>query len=104
MEEEEELELDEDAPIDDEGDDEAVIADPAQVEESFDALVAKHPEITEEEDEDPLLDMTREERLEALSIKATPKQPNEFVCSSCHLVKNQSQLADRKRELCRDCV
>lgn len=104
MDEEEEIELDEGAPIDDEEDDEAVIADPAQVEESFDALVAKHPEIAEDEDEDPLLDLTREERLEALAIKATPKQANEFVCSNCHLVKNQSQLADRKRELCRDCV
>jgi hypothetical protein len=33
-----------------------------------------------------------------------PKQPGEFVCQSCFLVKHQSQLADKERQLCRDCV
>ena len=29
---------------------------------------------------------------------------NEFVCSSCFLVKAPSQLADRRKKLCRDCA
>ncbi len=33
-----------------------------------------------------------------------PKQPDEFVCRSCFLVKHPSQLADKKKMLCRDCV
>jgi hypothetical protein len=33
-----------------------------------------------------------------------PKQPGEFVCQSCFLVKHPSQLADPKAQLCRDCV
>lgn len=33
-----------------------------------------------------------------------PKQPDEFKCRSCHLLKNVSQLADADKQLCRDCV
>jgi hypothetical protein len=29
---------------------------------------------------------------------------DEFVCKSCFLVKHRSQLADTRRQLCRDCV
>ena len=36
--------------------------------------------------------------------KVLPKQPDEFVCQSCFLVKHPSQLADKKNMLCRDCV
>ena len=89
---------------DDEPDGGVVVADPGAVEESFDELLSKHKEIAEDDEEESLLELTREERLESLSIRAAPKQANEFVCSNCHLVKHQSQLADQKRELCRDCV
>lgn len=33
-----------------------------------------------------------------------PKQPDEFVCRSCFLVKHPGQLADVDKMLCRDCV
>ena len=33
-----------------------------------------------------------------------PKQADEFVCRSCFLVKHISQLADKRKGLCRDCV
>lgn len=36
--------------------------------------------------------------------KLRPVKAQEFVCSKCRLVKKRSQLADRKRMLCRDCV
>lgn len=65
---------------------------------------AKGSSDSDEEEEDTVLELTREERLESLSIRAAPKQPNEFVCSSCRLVKHESQKADRSRDLCRDCV
>ena len=29
---------------------------------------------------------------------------DEFVCSACFLVKRITQLADRRKTLCRDCV
>jgi hypothetical protein len=33
-----------------------------------------------------------------------PKQDDEFRCSECRLLKKTSQLADRSKTLCRDCV
>lgn len=32
------------------------------------------------------------------------KSRQEFVCRRCFLVKSRTQLADRERQLCRDCV
>lgn len=76
-----------------------------ETEASLEEIVAKAPETAElEDEEESVLDLTREERLESLSIRAAPKQPNEFVCASCHLVKHNSQLANRSKKLCRDCV
>lgn len=77
--------------------------DPSQVEASYEEVFTKRAE-GEDDEEESLLDMTREERLESLSVRAVPRQSNEFVCSNCHLVKHNSQLADRRRKLCRDCV
>ena len=39
-----------------------------------------------------------------MTERVLPKQPDEFVCRSCFLVKHPSQLADKKSMLCRDCV
>lgn len=97
-EDEEDDEEEEDAGV-------VVIGDSATVETSFDAIVSKKKLAEEdEEEEETLVELSREERLESLTVKTTPKQSNEFVCSSCHLVKHHSQLADKKQELCRDCV
>jgi hypothetical protein len=94
-----------DEPSEDDDEDEEDVPLAAEDEASFDEFLSKAKETTDsEEEEETLLDLTREERLESLSIRAAPKQPNEFVCTSCRLVKHESQLADRKRELCRDCV
>lgn len=97
-------ELDEAEEIDDEEDEDAGLPG-EEVETSLDEIVAKTVDpIDLEEDDDPVIDLTREERLESLSIRPVPKQADEFVCSSCHLVKKNSQLADRKKMLCLDCV
>jgi hypothetical protein len=37
-------------------------------------------------------------------IRVVPKLPHEFVCSSCYLIRHQSQLADRDRQVCLDCA
>jgi len=33
-----------------------------------------------------------------------PRRDDEFVCSSCFLVKLRSQMGDAERRLCRDCL
>jgi hypothetical protein len=85
-------------------------AEPAEGEEaSLEEILAKKPEDRpapeEEEEEESILSLGREERLETLSVKVVPKQESEFVCRKCYLVKPiRSQLADKKRMYCRDCV
>jgi len=73
--------------------------------ESIEDLIAKKEERRAGEGNDEsLLNMGREERLEPLAVKVVPPQPTEFVCKNCYLVKHQSQLKDKKRMLCRDCA
>jgi hypothetical protein len=58
----------------------------------------------EEAEEEAVVETGREERVEALTVKVVPQQPTEFTCRNCYLVKHRSQLADKKRMLCRDCA
>ena len=58
---------------------------------------------TEEEDA-ALVAMTRDERLEPAESRIVPIQETEFTCKRCFLVKHRSQLADKKKMLCRDCA
>ena len=77
-----------------------------QVEASLEELIAKkadRPAVTDDEDES-LLTLNRDDARESLTTKVLPVQHNEFVCKNCFLVKHRSQLADRRRQLCRDCA
>lgn len=73
-----------------------------ELESSWEELVAKRAESVD--DEESIFDLARDDTVESLSVRATPPQSNEFICSNCRLVKHKSQLADVKRNLCRDCV
>lgn len=109
--------LDDDDLVDDEAPEEteegevaeepAVVArepEEGEVESIQDLLVKQEGRTAEEEDEDALLTLSREERLEPLAVKVVPPQPHEFVCKKCYLVKHRSQLRDKARMLCRDCA
>ena len=75
------------------------------VESIQDILVKQEARAEEaEEEDDSVLTLTREERLEPLSVKVVPPQPTEFICSNCYLVKHRSQLKDKAKMLCRDCA
>jgi hypothetical protein len=82
--------------------------DEATVEASLEELMAKKAErpntSDEEDDEETLAGLSRDESRESLTTKVLPMQQNEFVCKGCYLVKHRSQLADRRRLLCRDCA
>jgi hypothetical protein len=84
-------------------------ADPANAEvESIQELLVKQEARAEEEeaedDDEPAVALTKDERLEPLETRVEPIQSTEFVCKRCFLVKHRSQLADKKRMLCRDCA
>lgn len=76
-------------------------------ETSLDEIIAKKADepAPEEAEEDTVLETSRgDERVEPLAVKVVPQQPTEFVCKSCYLVKHRSQLADKRKMFCRDCV
>ncbi|HEX6206967.1 MAG TPA: DUF4193 family protein [Actinomycetota bacterium] len=77
-------------------------------EESLDELIAKKTSedaAEDESEEETVLKLEPEERVGgSLPSNVQPQQSSEFTCRNCFLVKSKSQLADRKRMLCRDCA
>lgn len=74
------------------------------VESIQDILVKQEAREEAEEEDDSVLNLTREERLEPLAVKVVPPQSSEFICRSCYLVKHRSQLKDKAKMFCRDCA
>ena len=74
------------------------------VESIQDILVKQEARSEDAEEEDSVLTLSREERMEPLASKVVPPQPTEFICSNCYLVKHRSQLKDKAKVLCRDCA
>lgn len=77
--------------------------------ESIQELLVKQEAADEadaDEEEEAVVALTKEERLAAdpAESRVVPMQETEFVCKRCFLVKHRSQLADKKRTLCRDCA
>jgi Domain of unknown function (DUF4193) len=79
---------------------EKAATEPAEA--SLDEIATKAEEAGDEDES--VISTGREERVETLAVKVVPQQPTEFVCKNCYLVKHRSQLADKKRMLCRDCA
>jgi hypothetical protein len=92
-----------DADDEDEEEEDEEILDADDVEASLDVILKDRLVVEEEEDEEEEEAPDPEERAEG-ATKVPPKRPDEFVCQSCFLVKHPSQLADSKKQLCRDCV
>lgn len=89
------------AEEDDDEDDEEEPED-EDVEASLDVILKERLVVVDDEEEDEETPDT-DDRAES-AVKVLPKQPDEFVCQSCFLVKHPSQLADPRRMLCRDCL
>ncbi len=87
---------------DDDDDDEEDEDDSDDVEASLDVILKERMVVTDDEDDED--EATDGEDRGDSPLKVLPKQPGEFVCQSCFLVKHPSQLADRDRMYCRDCV
>ncbi len=74
------------------------------VELALDEVLAERVRVTTEEEDDddePIVDL--DEKLDQ-NETVLPQQDDEFRCSSCRLLKKNSQLADKKQQLCRDCI
>jgi hypothetical protein len=86
-----------------EGDEEEEEEEPEDedVEASLDVILKERLVVEDEPEDEEATD--QEDKTEG-NERVLPKQPDEFVCRSCFLVKHPSQLADKKKMLCRDCV
>jgi hypothetical protein len=78
--------------------------------EALDELEEEELELLEDEvsetlliDEAEELRAIRREEL-TMNVDAHAVRPDEFVCQSCFLVKRTSQLANRRKMICRDCA
>jgi hypothetical protein len=90
------------APAEEADDDEEEEPDDEDVEASLDTILKERLVVEEVEDDEETPEP--EDRTGDGVERVLPKQPGEFVCRSCFLVKRPNQLADRKKMLCRDCV
>jgi len=80
--------------------------------EALDELEAEELEmLTEDESNETLVideaaEMRAIRRAEiSLDVEAIDEAaPDEFVCTSCFLVKRSSQLANKRKKICRDCA
>lgn len=103
--------IDPDDDTDDDTDDEPVVADgDADADEALEDLEAEELQLMDDEaseallvDEAAELRAIRREEL-TMNVEAAAKQSDEFVCQSCFLVKRSSQLANRRKMICRDCA
>jgi hypothetical protein len=103
--------LDEDLEdVDDEDEDEIDDTDVEGADEALEDLEAEELELMDDEasqellvDEAAELRAIRREEL-TMNVEAAAKQSDEFVCQSCFLVKRSSQLANRRKMICRDCA
>ena len=79
--------------------------------EALDELEAEELEMLTEDEEAESLPVDEAEELRqirraAMSLESAADSAgaDEFVCANCFLVKAGSQLADKRKKLCRDCA
>jgi hypothetical protein len=89
---------------DDEEEEDEEEEDTDDVEASLDVILKERLVVEDEEDEEDEGEVGDVDERGDSPLRVLPKQPGEFVCQSCFLVKHPSQLADDKDMLCRDCV
>jgi hypothetical protein len=86
------------AESDDDDDD---VPDADDVEASLDVILKERLVVEDEPEDEEVADA--DDRAEGVE-RVLPKQSDEFVCTSCFLVKHANQRADPKKDVCRDCV
>ena len=89
---------------DDDEEEEEEDEDTDDVEASLDVILKERLVVEDEEDEEDDEEVGDVDERGDSPLRVLPKQPGEFVCQSCFLVKHPSQLADDVHMLCRDCV
>jgi hypothetical protein len=84
--------------------DAAAGADVESIQELLVKQEAREEEETDDEEEVVATLTSADRAVEPLDSRIVPVQATEFICKNCYLVKHRSQLADKKKMLCRDCA
>ncbi|HUV57444.1 MAG TPA: DUF4193 family protein [Acidimicrobiales bacterium] len=79
------------------------LVDDADIELALDEVLAETIRRTSTPEDDEEIPGEVDPTLELAEV-ILPKQDDEFRCNSCRLLKKMSQLSDRGKNLCRDCV
>lgn len=97
------IEVDEELPVEVVVVEDDDVVDDVDVELALDEVLAetiRRTSTPEDDEEAPGEVDTLADPMETI----LPKQDDEFRCNSCRLLKKMSQLADKSKGLCRDCV
>lgn len=112
----EQLEVEEveevDVEIDDDVSESAVADDGEEATEALDELEAEEREMLTEDESDETIVVDEAAEMRAIrraeismeEESADSAHSDEFVCSSCFLVKRNSQMANKRRKICFDCA
>lgn len=78
---------------------------PDDIEDPLDVLLKERTASAslEDEEEEAVEEIDTDDRGEG-PTKIVPRRPDEFLCTSCFLVRPRALLADEERMLCRDCA
>ena len=89
-------------------DDDEDEVDPDDVEADLDTIlkdrIAANDDEEDEDEEEAAPTGRASDTGDEAGGRVAPRKAGEFVCSSCFLVKPNTQLADAKAKLCLDCV
>ncbi len=95
---------------DDDDDNELEDSGDESLENLYDAEMVKDQQDSDgpiEDDDEAIvkaMEAADDEPSETLTVKVKGKTEGEFQCQSCFLIKKQSQLANKKKQLCVDCA
>ena len=86
--------------------------DAEETTEALDELEAEELEMLTEDETNETLVIDEEAEMRAIrraeismDVESVDEAaPDEFVCTSCFLVKRSSQLANKRKKICRDCA
>jgi hypothetical protein len=108
--EEDDIDVDDDDADDDDDDDDDDDEHDDETAEALEELENQELQLLDEEaneamlvDEAAELRAMRREEL-TLNVDAQSQKDDEFVCQSCFMVKRTSQLANKRKMICFDCV
>ena len=88
----------------------ALVALPITGADALEELESQELQLLEEEANEAML-VDEVEELRAMrraeltmNVDAQVQRPDEFVCQNCFMVKRTSQLANKRKMICRDCA